>query len=189
MPYPANVSERQRQLSTSLSTSTPSQSKMMRSGLIITSFPDPIRAYTQGMGNNPFLPARYALLAYRGPTKPRPEAQRARPTKNVSFAESSWVMNQHAPLMRRFGVDLDDRANDVLKLCQRRTAGRRSRFDTFPHRSYSRSPTFHLGERAVPNGCEPEGRDRSRRAQTREQQPRYPTCLPARPGYGHSDKI
>ena len=50
---PANVSERQRQLSTSLSTNTPSQSKMMRSGLIIASFPIPIRAYTQRLGNNP----------------------------------------------------------------------------------------------------------------------------------------
>ena len=35
MPYAANVSERQRQLSTSLSINTPSQSKIMRSGLII----------------------------------------------------------------------------------------------------------------------------------------------------------
>jgi hypothetical protein len=35
------VSDRQRQLNTSLSTSTPSQSKMMRSGLIIASFPNP----------------------------------------------------------------------------------------------------------------------------------------------------
>src|SRR5439155_2705771 len=41
MPYPASISERQRQLSTSLSTSTPSQSKMMRSGCIITRFPFP----------------------------------------------------------------------------------------------------------------------------------------------------
>src|SRR5437763_12151058 len=57
MPYPANGSERQRQLSTSLSTNTPSQSKMMRSGLVITSFPDLIRAYTQVLGNNPLLTA------------------------------------------------------------------------------------------------------------------------------------
>src|SRR5437762_6705458 len=39
MPYAANVSERQRQLSTSLSTNTLSQSKIMRSGLIILRFP------------------------------------------------------------------------------------------------------------------------------------------------------
>ena len=35
--------------------------------------------------------------------------------------------------MRRFGVDLDDRANDVLKLCQRRTAGGNRRFDMLDH--------------------------------------------------------
>src|SRR5258705_10821702 len=39
MPYPASIFERQRQLSTSLSTSTPSQSKMMRSGWVIAGFP------------------------------------------------------------------------------------------------------------------------------------------------------
>src|SRR5882757_9803876 len=53
MPYPASTSERQRQLSTSLSINTPSQSKMMRSGFIIASFPISIRAYTQRLGNNP----------------------------------------------------------------------------------------------------------------------------------------
>src|SRR5258708_30502059 len=53
MPYRASTSERQRQLSTSLSINTPSQSKMMRSGFIIASFPISIRAYTQGLGNNP----------------------------------------------------------------------------------------------------------------------------------------
>src|SRR5258707_10442485 len=39
MPYPASIFERQRQLSTSLSTSRPSQSKMMRSGWVIAGFP------------------------------------------------------------------------------------------------------------------------------------------------------
>src|SRR5437879_12293930 len=81
MPYPANVSERQRQLSTALSTNTPSQSKMMSSGLIIASFPDPTRAYTQEMGNNPPLTHqvralhRLSRLAHH-----RPEGQRDRPT-------------------------------------------------------------------------------------------------------------
>src|SRR5258705_10510684 len=57
MPYAAKVAERQRQLSTSLSTNTPSQSKMMRSGLIIARFLILIRAYTQVLGNNPpFMP-------------------------------------------------------------------------------------------------------------------------------------
>ena len=43
------------------------------------------------------------------------------------------IVNQHALLMRRFGVDLDDRANDVLKLRQRRAAGRDRRFDVLDH--------------------------------------------------------
>ena len=42
-------------------------------------------------------------------------------------------MNQHALLMRRFGVDLDDRANDVLKLRQRRAAGSNGGFDMLDH--------------------------------------------------------
>jgi len=41
------------------------------------------------MGNNPFLPARYTLLAYRGPTKPRLEAQRAAPPRQA-WQEDRW---------------------------------------------------------------------------------------------------
>src|SRR6185312_10975366 len=61
MPYPASACERQRQLSTSLSTNTPSQSKMMRSGSIIGVFSDPIRAYTQIVGNNPHFRPKWSL--------------------------------------------------------------------------------------------------------------------------------
>ena len=42
-------------------------------------------------------------------------------------------MNQNALLMRRFRIDLDNRANDVLKLRQRRTAGRDRGFDMLDH--------------------------------------------------------
>ena len=49
------------------------------------------------------------------------------------FIQEREIVNQHALLMRRFGVDLNDGSNDVLKLRQRRAAGRHRAFDMLDH--------------------------------------------------------
>jgi hypothetical protein len=40
----------------------------------------------------------------------------------LALVQEREIVNQHALLVRRFGVDLDDRANNVLELRQRRAA-------------------------------------------------------------------
>src|SRR5215510_6343067 len=73
MPWPPSTLERQAQLRTSLSTSTPSQSKMMRSLVIIVSGPQQMRAYTQPVSNNPQQSTRVNAhcLELSGVTKPQ----------------------------------------------------------------------------------------------------------------------
>src|ERR1700704_5725423 len=96
MPYPASTSERQRQLSTSLSINTPSQSKMMRSGFIIASFPIPIRAYTHGLGNNP---SQYLRAAGQNPRRKQVPLSFDGSPWRVSTDYERWV-SRLLPMLR-----------------------------------------------------------------------------------------
>src|ERR1700759_4149436 len=106
MPYAAKVSDRQRQLSTSLSTNTPSQSKMMRSGLIIVRLPSLIRAYTQTLGNNPqfapslctTFPAPQVMNRWRVRCDKRPLCYEPASDIDTAWMDSLKVLDPEGPI-------------------------------------------------------------------------------------------